>query len=69
MNKANVLDCIFLSVQRKHIKVDVFYKIPAWEPSFAWTLSFFFKVDLLNLKLLNQAKNIPVVLPGSSIKI
>ena len=67
MNKVNVLACIFWSVQRKHIKVDVIYEILDCEPSFVWTLSFFSrKVDLLNLKLLNQAKNIPVVHPGSS---
>ena len=70
MNKVNVLACIFWSVQRKHIKVDVIYEILDCEPSFVWTLSFFStKVDLLNLKLLNQAKNIPVVHPGSSINI
>jgi len=41
----------------------------AWEPSFAWKLSFSTKVNLLNLKLFNQAKNILLVLPTSSDQI
>jgi len=46
------------------------YDQQAQEPSFAWKLCFFpIKVDLFNFKLLNQAKNIPVVQPGYPINI
>ena len=46
------------------------YDLQAQEPSFAWKLCFFpIKVDLFNFKLLNQAKNIPLVQPSYSIKI
>ena len=42
-----------------------FYYSPAWEPRSAWSI----KVNPLILELLNQAKNITVVVPSSLIKI
>ena len=43
--------------------------ILALEPSLAWKLIFHYKSYSLALELVNQAKNIPVVLPCSPIKI
>ena len=47
------------------------YYILAWETRFAWNLNFSKKksTNSINLELLNLAKNIPVVLPSSFIKI
>ena len=54
----------------------IFSMLSGWEtrlkrrnPTLSSNKFFFRKVDLLNLEVLNQHKNMPVVLPISPIKI
>ena len=49
--------------------LDLLYIILVWKPSFALKQSCLVRVELFHSELLNQAKNVPVVLQNSPVNI